>query len=57
MKKNGSLPEKPHCSEIMEPEVSGVLVVSEGGDDRVTVRERSQRLSRHYSVLKRIKSK
>ena len=48
--KNGSGQEKPYVSETMEPEVSGVLVVSEGGDDPVTVREITEAVQALFGI-------
>ena len=44
------VPEKPYVSETMEPEVSGVLVVSEGGDDPVTVREVTEAVQALFGI-------
>ena len=48
--KNGSGQEKPYVSETMEPEVSGVLVVAEGGDDPVTVREITEAVQALFGI-------
>ena len=48
--KNSSGQEKPYVSETMEPEVSGVLVVAEGGDDPVTVREITEAVQALFGI-------
>lgn len=48
--KNGSGQEKPYVSETLEPEISGVLVVAEGGGDPVTVREITEAVQALFGI-------
>lgn len=48
--KNGSGQEIPYVSEVLEPEVAGVLVVAEGGGDPVTVREITEAVQALFGI-------